>query len=507
MQKTDKPILAQYTIRAKQDYIFKTNRMLEIVGASAIISDVWKELRKTAINIGLIVQTEDDDFQEEDVLNRMKEEKLNLSILFCGGGNETVLLDSMETYQKLNRAFSYYLLKEYPGMIPMAVAVEYTGHYKNDYKYLMEKSDIQKRKMISGQDNFILPFSIMDRNTFLPMGVCDYSVGEERLSEESYSKRKKGKEVRDDRVKVLDEIITRKNTESLLAIVHADGNNMGVKIADLIGNNTTYGDCVRIMRSFTKKTADVFHTKGIEALEQCQQAIKERVKKENLEKLFYAYRVIVADGDDMTFVCNARYVMEYVKAYLKAVSSDGVIDNSDWNYSSCAGICIFHSHYPIKRAYMLAEQACDNAKKKVHEFNPEQKACVKEECWVDFHYIHGGISGDLDEIRYMQNTEKLMARPWQLVSENKETNTRDYRQLEELATLFIKRGVSRANIKNLANACENSTEIWSRELKRVYGHNKGLEQEVNKIFEKQDDLQKAFYDLGEVFDLWFTEVK
>lgn len=33
-----KMVLAQYTIRSKQEYIFRTNRMVEIAGASENIS-------------------------------------------------------------------------------------------------------------------------------------------------------------------------------------------------------------------------------------------------------------------------------------------------------------------------------------------------------------------------------------------------------------------------------------------------------------------------------------
>lgn len=506
MSENVRPILAQYTIRSKQDYIFKTNKMLEIVGASAIISNAWQMLLETAESLGMQFQTTDDTFTESVVVEKMKNGQLNLCELFCGGGNETVLFDSFDTFQRLNRAFTYRLLKECPGIIPMAVEVEYTGNYKNDYQQLIQKTDVERKRMISGKDSFILPFSMMDRNTFSPMAIMDQSFGDERMSEESYSKRVKGKEVRDDRVKVLDEIITKKNKESLLAIVHADGNNMGVKIADLIGEYTTYQECVNLMRNFTQYTAEAFRMKGIEALDKCQQAIKERYAGKDMEELFYAYRIIVADGDDMTFVCNARFVMEYVKAYLGAVSSYIADEKPEWKYSSCAGICIFHSHYPIKRAYMIAEQACDNAKKHVHIVDEEGNTNVKEESWVDFHYIHGGISGDLDEIRDFQNTKQLMARPWKLSQNTDSIEDRDYRKLVELATAFKKRRVSRSNIKELANACENSTEIWAREMKRVYGHAKGLEQELAVIFDNDLDLQRAMYDLGEVYDLWFTEV-
>ena len=47
------PILAQYTVRSKQEYIFRTNRMQEIVGASAIISQSFDLLFSCAEELGV----------------------------------------------------------------------------------------------------------------------------------------------------------------------------------------------------------------------------------------------------------------------------------------------------------------------------------------------------------------------------------------------------------------------------------------------------------------------
>ena len=47
-----KMVLAQYTIRSKQEYIFRTNRMVEIAGASENISQSWNILFNQADEIG-----------------------------------------------------------------------------------------------------------------------------------------------------------------------------------------------------------------------------------------------------------------------------------------------------------------------------------------------------------------------------------------------------------------------------------------------------------------------
>lgn len=496
-------VLAQYTIRSKQEYIFRTNRMVEIAGASENISQSWNILFTQADKMGKKLRrvSKNIPFCMEEVKRLFDERKLNGIELFCGGGNDTVLYDSIETYLEVNKAFSRFLLENYPGMIPMAVACEYSGDYDKDYANLMKQSDIEKNKMISGQSDFILPFSMMDRTTFQPysdiISIAESSV---RVTDEAKAKRKAGLKIReqDETVKLLDDLITKKGEESLLAVVHADGNNMGSKISEMLTDKKDYDSCVNIMREFTADTAKAFGKSGLDAMQKCQQQLKEDYKDKYDEKAFF-FRKIIADGDDMTFVCNARFVMDYVRAYLEAVQNYNNKGEKEWRYSSCAGICIFHSYYPFARAYSLAEQACESAKKNVHG------ECIKEESWVDFHYIHNGVGGDLDQIREHQSVSGCMARPWR-IGTKANTDRKDYSTLQILADIMKENGVSRSDIKTIGSELEDSYSYGKFELNRVYGHHRNLQNEIKEKLkiDKEEDLLPIIYDLSEVYDLWFV---
>lgn len=498
-----KMVLAQYTIRSKQEYIFRTNRMVEIAGASENISQSWNILFNQADEIGKKLRrvSENTPFCMEDVKRLFDEQKLNGIELFCGGGNDTVLYDSIETYWGVNKAFSRFLLENYPGMIPMAVACEYSGDYDKDYANLMKQSDIEKNKMISGQSDFILPFSMMDRTTFQPYSdIINIAGSSVRVTDEAKAKRKMGLKIReqDETVKLLDDLITKKGEESLLAVVHADGNNMGNKISEMLTDKKDYDSCVNVMREFTADTAKAFGKSGLDAMQKCQQQLKEDYKDKYDEKAFF-FRKIIADGDDMTFVCNARFVMDYVRAYLEAVQNYNNKGEKEWRYSSCAGICIFHSHYPFARAYSLAEQACESAKKNVHG------ECIKEESWVDFHYIHNGVGGDLEQIREHQRVTGCMARPWRIdIKAN--TDRKNYNTLRILTDIMKENGVSRSDIKIIGSEMEGSYSYGKFELNRVYGHHRNLENKIKQKLkiDKEEDLLPIIYDLSEVYDLWFV---
>ena len=305
-------ILAQYTIRSKQDYIFKTNRVLEIVGASEHIAGIWEELFKIAEASSLKFQRTDTKFSMGSIAKAFEERELDFVELFCGGGNETILFRSQETYRKLNRAFSYKLLTKYPGMVPME------PHW----------------------NMFTVPFAMMDRSTFQPYStVKKLGNSEVRMSDESCSKYETGLQLRNKNsdIRLFDEMISKKGVESMLAVVHCDGNNMGMKIMGMLHGESSYDLAVEHMREFTHATADCFETHGEAALKACRKALEEKYKKKiaerKLKKSSIAYRRIIGSGDDVTFLCNARFVMDYVKAYLDSVQNYGKEKNCKWNYS------------------------------------------------------------------------------------------------------------------------------------------------------------------------------
>ena len=353
---------------------------------------------------------------------------------------------------------------------------------------------------------------MMDRNTFQPYSrVISYKDGPLRLTEESYSKRKRGKELgrEDPDVRLLDHMVTRKGEESLLAVVHADGNNMGSKISRMLKGITDYGICVTRMRHFTQDTAQAFTVEGLQAMYDCRERLRDTYRNVYRDSAFL-FRKVIADGDDLTFICNARFAMEYVRAYLKSVQNYHVRNGSEWEYSSCAGICIFHSHYPFARAYSMAEQACDNAKRKVHDRATAESdqssgnGGFPEEGWADFHYIHNGIGGNLDSVRKQQGTAEHMARPW-LIAGGRAGDGSRFDSLTELNRILLEYKVSRSDIKAVGGECESGISFGKHELIRIYGHHGGLKKEVEAKFPDRDRLMRMWYDLAEIYDLWFKE--
>ena len=237
----------------------------------------------------------------------------------------------------------------------MCVGIECDGqtwNYKDDWKRLMEAVNEKKNRMRPQGTSVMLPFSQLDRKTLQPVSevlrIDKNSWRDE--SDESAAKYRRGDS--QDHTD-LDLLITRHGEESLLAVVHADGNAMGARIQKLLGNATDYDTCINKMRRFSEKTEQVFVTEAEKVLNSIpvQKGIRPRI--------------LIKDGDDLTFVCNARDALNLTEAVLTRVAEQK--DDDDKPFTSCAGICIFHSHYPFFMAYEMAEQACDFAKSHMRE--------------------------------------------------------------------------------------------------------------------------------------------
>lgn len=502
-------ILAQYTIRSKQSYIFRTNAMREITGASALIRDAWHLLFEKTGETGLkakVFDLSDDSFPYDSPGDAFKD-GLRMIDLFRGGGNDTVLFRDVESMKLANAVFTRALLEECPGMIPMCAWVETSDDYREDYRKLMEASEREKNRMAPGQNVAMAPFSQMNRKTFQPIAyIRQEHDGITELTAEAKAKRDKSNS---------DSRTNKDNAEldnigRLLAVVHADGNNMGAKIMGLLEKKTSYRDCVQLMRKFTQETARAFTgEKTNEPKGKLDEYAKQKGKKalERGEENDYVVRWIVNDGDDATFVCNAKRALELTKVYLRAVIDHEKAKASDSpKYSSCAGICLFHSHYPFSMAYAMAEEACDSAKKKVHR--PTEKGRFIDEAWIDFHFIHSGLNDDLNDLREEQGTADCMARPWAVAGEKLPDDAMTTEKLEKLAVLLrLKHGVTRTNIKSLGAAWERRRVDGIAELHRVFAHAPKvgeLKEELQDMFgDDENTWMKAIYDLAEVYDLWF----
>lgn len=423
-------VLAMYDVRGIQNYIFKTNRVKEIIGASrlveTIIEDAFLEAASTCIKDGIVISqwTECSKVQELEIIH---DKNVKAQILFIGGGNAYILYQDRDICLAVNRYMSKYVL-EHTYSLQLAVAViDKSDNYYNDYKRLNQEMTRIKQSMPMTKYVGALPITQSDNITGYPLTkgedgekICT----EVRLKLKTLETLKKeGKE------KFFDSLITQKGEDSQLAIVHIDGNNLGIRIRELMEDKElgdSYEKSVQRMRTISqnikREFENTFHDMEAYLNNWVQSDANTKLKKDGSP--VYLRKIILA-GDDVTFVCNANIAMSLVEYFVNSISTKLLFERENlseeenrkrYGFSVCAGIAYIYSHFPFSTGYIVAEECCDSAKKRAKEAQYQVDGQAGN--WIDFQICKSVQVGNLEKNRSdnyrIHDGSYLLRRPYYL---------------------------------------------------------------------------------------------
>lgn len=547
--------LAMYDVRGKQEYIFKTNKLKEIVGGSCIIRDCFKEylfpsaeeyMRRKAKKEGIPLSDDEvcgiynyndpkkepeyiseinkgKEFSQKAFERMMQDEKCAAryagEVVYEGGGNFFVLYKDKETCIEINKIFTRKLLKELYTLKVLCTYIELENGLVNfieDRKKLYEKHRISEAEESVICPVNTLPFVQVDEVTSLPLTKYNENT-RKKVSTEAEAKLAKHLDVYNEKYgeKDLDKLVTRKGEESLLAVVYIDGNNMGAKVQNVLGTETSYDQCVKKLR----ETSEFIQKNYVEdRIKDIDQMLEEKAKK---GKKKAGKRLVVFAGDEINLICNARDAYDIAKTYLKGFHQVSWKDSTE-PCSACAGIAIFHSHAPYAQAYKIAEECCESGKTRMKKLEKarEKEGKSKEVCYIDVHYCQKGIGMSLDDIREKE-VGGLISKPWLLDMEDEKNTTS--KMPEDITIMEIEKVVealqmieSRTNVKDLAVAAKLSEGAFNLEMRRIYAHqsDEDIKRRMKEIFVQEDreefgqkykKYRKMIYDIVIVYDLWFRK--
>lgn len=493
--------IAIYDVRGIQSYIFRTNKVKEIIGASEMVSNLIITSLKYAINKEL---PEDEfilDWENRSEFSFEKDNNIKLEVLYYGGGNLVVLYRTEELCKKISILMSKYVMQNAYGLSLVYACVEKTENYQNDWKNL--KKELSEIKAVTPLNTLagINPIVQYDRLAGNPLSKI---YDNKRVTLEAYQKLKKYKELeenkdkKDNYIKEFDKMRTSSG-EGLIAIVHIDGNSVGMNISEIMQDVTQYDQAVEKMRKISKNIREVFEKKAIKAVDK---EIPRICKLHNVEikKNELPFRPIIKAGDDITFVCNARIVLDIVEEYIKVIKANYMYDEK-FKFSACAGIAIIHSHYPFYKGYKIAEECCQSAKKRAKS---EGMVEGKTENFVDFEYCYSGKVRDLGESRkenYTTIEEKnLLKRPYGIYDDNQNLNDEQkefsLKTFKEELKMF--KGISRNVAKLFRDTYyESETSIKTALKKHAI---------PETAFAKINDAECAkYFDALEMLDIFGTK--
>ena len=499
--------VAIYDVRGIQNYIFKTNALKEIVGASAIVDNlIIDEFRKAVEESNIPEEEYLLNWEQYENLAFEIDNKIKLEVLYYGGGNLVVLFRDEYLCKEISQRMSKNIMKKAYGLSLAYAYVFKTEDYQNDWKNLKDTLGKIKATTPLNKPIGILPIVQYDNVTGTPLSKIVHENNRvKKVTFEAFQKIEKYNHIptENEYMKEFDKMRATED-ESLIAVVHIDGNSMGLNIGSIMKDATTYDKSTSIMREISKNIHETFEEKALKRVKGELESIcfkhGIKYKKNNLP-----FRPIIKAGDDITFVCNARISLDIVRIYIDEIRK-GYMYHNQYKFSACAGIAIIHSHFPFHKAYQIAENCCEKAKERAKTDNYK----INDEIgnFVDLHYCYSGyISDDLDEMRahHYQNIENrnLICRPFGIYTEDEKRNLTKKQQECDL-DVFLNNldyisSVSRSTAKNLRDSYYKSKANMISLLKMLKKKNQDFPLDVQPYY---DDGVAKYYDALEFLDIF-----
>lgn len=525
-------VLAMYDVRGIQNYIYKTSKLQDAIGASAIVENIIDRALKAA--------KDEYEFQTHSTLSCSFEwvtkdgiiipydeaGDKDITVLYTGGGNSFISYKSEDLCININKKMSRYVL-ENTYSLQLAIAyVDRSSNYRCDYDKVQNEMFKIKSNMKEARPLGALPIMRVEGLSGFPLNadVPESLRQDDYRSLESY--KKKEAEKSDEERKKLDEIAKQfdsytvnKGEDSVLAVVHIDGNNMGLRIKSILSNQDNYNKAVNAMRQLSYNINNSYK----QVFDEVMNSFNHNGTKQSDNPEEYNILKVLVAGDDITYVCKAKCALPSVKLFADKISKNVMFGNktednlNKYGFSVCAGISFIRSHFPFWIAYNVAESCCDSAKKKAKKKENMLKLSdntYKVGNWVDFHVCKNIQAGDLETVR--ENEYKnLLIRPYNLMLfDNQKSDSLDtYESLINNIVYFNNdSNIPRSFAKDIRNAYsigESATEqvnafITSRGKKLPDAESTNDNKMYIEIKKDNESIEKIakWYDALEIMDLY-----
>ena len=331
------------SIQGIQEYIYATNKLQEIIGASEIIDSLGQKF------------DEKKDYGEiYAVFDKLRENDLVEQILLNAAGNFRAIVDGEENLKKIVRDLPKKIMQNAYGITISQAAAPYNcNDYGTASKELERKLKTQRNRPSLPLDMSI-NFMALAPKTARPIvkfdgdDALDISSVQKREAHGRWFKRHPG-------AKELKEFSQISNKKNKLAVIHADGNGLGVLVKNLTDEVKNTGK-LDVIANFSKALDNA--TK--DAYENAIVKTEEVFGKENLK-----IKALILSGDDMTAVCDADIALEFTKNFIEGFEKETDKKKPDIKekLTMCAGIAYCNEKFPFHYAAALAEELCGAAKK------------------------------------------------------------------------------------------------------------------------------------------------
>ena len=497
--------LSIFDLSGIQRFIFATNKMKEIVGASAVVHNALFRQLPQALGEA------PDAWKQGDVTFTDADEA---KIVYVGGGNAMVVFRDENTYRACARELSRKIFLLSGGAIRLtsaAVALEEAEGLAANQKRLMAALDAEKKAGGSAVHAALLPITAYDNNNYEPLIL----TSDGRATTLS----RKAKRAAANTEQVFAEIkpspdmsfsydledTRREDEKNYQAILHIDGNTMGIRIREYVrGLTGTVWEQLTAMRRLSIAISGLYS----DAL---RETIRETVPSDAEGRL--AFRPIVVDGDDITVMLPADRAFGFTETFMQKLAACRIdAFGSGFRPTAAAGIAFVKLKFPFSIAYDLAESCCKNAKAVTIERCGGAAAFLANPVSsMDYQVCYSNISSDLAAYRassYERDGCRLTRRPYVFA----EGDAYSYRAFMDTCEYFngeMKRGnIARSKLKGLRGAYGVSRLQAEMYGSFILAHEKGggETEPARRLGEPFGEAGEAlFFDYLDIMDVAWKE--
>lgn len=375
-------------VQGIQGFIFQTNELKDIVGASELVARICNEFF--------------DKFRNDPNVDRKDDQALVLH----AAGNIKYVFDDEGRCSKAVLNFPKEVLTEAPGITVSQAVVKYDDAEEGSYGKAVEKLEAKIKAQRSNQPR---PTTIgfmgieRSRRTGLPAVNSDHDDAgtqakkdmsinaNQTLQKSFYGEDRKGKTDNKN-------INHFTGSNRWIAIIHIDGNGLG-QIVEKVGKD--------------RETFRKFSVGLDSATKAAAQAAVEEVLKKTDNSAANNMRPIVLSGDDHTVVCRGDLAIEYTKLFIENFEKEtqkkigDIIEKAygkNTGLTACAGIAYINAKFPFYYGYNLAEDLCEAAKKdaKQERFKDANNGLAPS-C-IMFHKVQDSFVKDYSDIQKRELT-------------------------------------------------------------------------------------------------------